>query len=161
MTSRSIVSAPSSYTGYPSGATAAAGGIIGDDSLLSNPLGPGPSALTNPIFPMNLDAATAIFEGRTAAAAGAHEHVTDAFAKDKLLKLQLQVDDYLAMLDATLRNLTAESSAKLARQMRDAKDEPLTFQYFRVQQRLMKLTGEHTLEKERQMLSTLAELVEP
>lgn len=111
-----------------------------------------------PIFPLNLDAARSIFEGRTTAQGAQNEGET--FSRERLSRLQVQLDDYISMLDSTLRNLTAHQSAKLAKQMRDSKDEPVTFQFFRVQQRLMKLSGDHTVEREREMLNKLASLVE-
>ena len=111
-----------------------------------------------PIFPINLDAARAIFEGRTTAQGAQNEG--DTFSRERLSRLQVQIDDYISMLDSTLRNVTANQSAKLARQMRESKEEPVAFQYFRVQQRLMKLSQDWTVERERSMLSSLAALVE-
>lgn len=111
-----------------------------------------------PIFPLNLDAARSIFEGRTTAQGAQNEG--DSFSRERLSRLQVQLDDYISMLDSTLRNLTQHQSAKLAKAMRDVKDEPVTFQFFRVQQRLMKLSGDHTVERERVMLAKLASLVE-
>jgi hypothetical protein len=111
-----------------------------------------------PIFSMNLDAARAVFEGRTTAQGAQNEG--DSFARERLARLQVQIDDYIAMLDGTVRNVTQHQSAKLAKQMRDSKEEPVAFQFFRVQQRLMKLAGEHTVDREREMLSKLAALVE-
>jgi len=111
-----------------------------------------------PIFPLNLDAARAIFEGRTTAQGAQNEG--DTFNRERLARLQVQIDDYITMLDSTLHNLTNHQSAKLAKQMRDSKEEPVAFQFFRVQQRLMKLAGDHTVEREREMLSKLASLVE-
>jgi hypothetical protein len=111
-----------------------------------------------PIYPINLDAARAIFEGRTVAQGAQNEG--DTFSRERLARLQVQIDDYISMLDSTLRNLTNHTSAKLAKQMRDSKEEPVAFQFFRVQQRLMKLAGDHTVDREREMLSKLASLVE-
>ena len=112
----------------------------------------------HPIFPMNLDAARALFEGRTTAQGAQNEG--DTFSRERLARLQVQLDDYISMLDSTLRNLNGHQSARLAKQMREAREEPVAFQFFRVQQRLMKLSGDHTVDRERQMLAKLASLVE-
>jgi hypothetical protein len=111
-----------------------------------------------PIYPLNLDAARQIFEGRTPGQGAQHEG--DSFSRERLARLQVQIDDYVALLDSNLRNLTAHQSHKLSKQMRDSKEEPVAFQFFRVQQKLMKLSGDHTVEREREMLSKLAALVE-
>lgn len=79
---------------------------------------------------------------------------------EELMALQLEVSDYVATLDRTLRDLTAYPNAKLAKRLRETSDIPCTFLYFRTQQAMLKLSGDHTIQEERRMLARLSELLD-
>lgn len=79
---------------------------------------------------------------------------------EKLTQLQLDTAEYVENLDSMLRHLYQQPNAKLSRRLRETSEVPLTFMYFRVQQQMLKMTGDLSIEKERQMLNKLALMLE-
>lgn len=75
---------------------------------------------------------------------------------EALVRLQLDVNDYIESLDARLRGLVTHPNTALAKRMRDTSNVPLSFSYFRLQQKMMRLSGDLTMDKERAMLTKLA-----
>lgn len=143
-------------------ARSAAGGIQAaavhhaDPGLLHGAHDSEPTSVT---FPFNLSATEKLLRqtGNDANAPSGRPAVD--LGVEALLHLQVEVSDYLDNLDATLRNLFADPNAAVAKRLRETSDVPLTFAYFRVQQRMMRITGDLTVERERHLLGKLASML--
>jgi hypothetical protein len=75
---------------------------------------------------------------------------------ESLYRMQLDVNDYIDSLDARLRGLVQNPNAALAKRLRDTSSVPLSFMYFRLQQKMLRLSGDLSVERERAMLNKLA-----
>ena len=78
----------------------------------------------------------------------------------QVLEVQAGLHDYVANLDHVLRTLFVADNAKVARRKKQTSNVPVSFLYFRVQQQLLALANEQTLQKEKDMLSNLASLLD-
>lgn len=97
----------------------------------------------------------------SASAASAFAPATSMdLSKERLLQLQLDCGDYVDNLDHVLRTLFTRPNARLVRRLREFQGVPLTFLHFRNQQALMKLTGDLSTAREREMLNRLASLLD-
>ena len=110
------------------------------------------------IFPMGLSATESLLRGvdermydKSEGPRGSME-----LGSEKLYSLQLEVNDYIESLDSRLRSVTANPNAALAKRLRDTSNVPLSFAYFRLQQKMLRLSGDLTSERERMMLNRLA-----
>lgn len=79
---------------------------------------------------------------------------------ERLVQLQLDASDYVSGLDHTLTNLHEHGNSRLVRRLKEASGVPLTFLYFRTQQELLKLSGDLTIQRERDTLNKLTSLME-
>jgi hypothetical protein len=125
-----------------------------------------------PIYPMNLDITQALLKNMGGLAGDAEAlDATVASASqmplpsdgpsvdvgpDNMLKLQMDVADYVDNLDNVLRNMFAEPNAKLHYQLKQAEGTPPTFSYFATQKKMMRLTGDLNAASERALLTSLA-----
>lgn len=82
------------------------------------------------------------------------------FTMDQLVTLQQESTEYVEGLSGTLRGLFAEDNSKVRKRLATLADTPLTFQYFRLQQQVMQLSGDYSLQKDKEMLTRLAALLE-
>ena len=115
----------------------------------------------NPIYPMNVDVTAKLLQAVDDPASGVHGSApTVNLSPDALLKLQLDVSDYIGMLDNTLRSMFTQPNARLAARIRETSDVPLTFLYFRTQQKMLKLTGDLSVQRERDLLAKLANILD-
>jgi hypothetical protein len=115
-----------------------------------------------PIYPMNLTATERLMSQveqnyeQASYGMGAHTAPSVDLGSESLYRLQLDVNDYIENLDARMRHVVQAPNAALAKRMRETSNVPLSFLYFRLQQRMMKLSGDLTADRERVMLNRLA-----
>ena len=116
-----------------------------------------------PVFPMNLSVTDRLLQHVEAQQSSGHASDRDPtrgpsidLSSDALYRLQLDVNDYIEGLDSRLRGLVKNPNAALAKRMRQTSNVPLSFAYFRLQQKMLRLSGDLDAQREREMLNRLA-----
>ena len=139
-----------------------------DDGLGITSNMPLPS-LRDAIIPFSLTPAEALLQQPSTQGGGKNERVGPTSAttgaalslgKEQVAKLQLDCLDYVDHLDSTLRDLFAHDNLRLHRTLIDMADVPNTFQFLRLQQKMMRLSGDHSIQRDRGNLARLAELLD-
>ena len=82
------------------------------------------------------------------------------FSVDQLVALQHEATEYVDGLSSTLKTLFGDDNNRVRKRLGDLADTPLTFQYFRLQQQMMQLSGDYSLQRDKEMLHRLASLLE-
>lgn len=79
--------------------------------------------------------------------------------KDQLFQLQVESSEYVDNLGLTLRSLFDQDNAKLRKTISNTNSIPMTFLLFRLQQQMLKLSGDYDSQRERKLLHHLASLL--
>lgn len=79
--------------------------------------------------------------------------------KDQLFQLQVESSEYVTNLGLTLRTLFTNDNAKLRKTIANTNSIPMTFLLFRLQQQMLKLSGDYDPQRERKLLHDLATLL--
>lgn len=148
---RSIIGAPAVDLSRPDRMYPSDEGGLGLNSPMSLP------SLRDAIIPLSLSAGEALLQG------GSNERGANSalsLGKEQVAKLQLDALDYVDHLDSTLRDLFAHDNLRLHRTLMEMADVPNTFQFLRLQQKMMRLSGDHSIQRDRANLARLAELLE-
>jgi hypothetical protein len=83
-----------------------------------------------------------------------------SFSAEQLVSIQHEATEYVDGLGSILKNLFAQDNDKVRKRLGDLADTPLTFQYFRLQQQMMQLSGDYSLQRDKEVLHKLASLLE-
>jgi hypothetical protein len=155
----------SKVIGNPLGTTPAPSAAAGVAGMTSAMFG-GPdvvlSTAAKAVIPFNLGIMSTLTPDPTDPFDGqrAHSGLSVDLNHDRLVQLQLDVSDYVSGLDETLRNLHQRRNSRLVRRLKAESGAPLSFLYFRVQQEMLRLSGDLTIARERETLSKLTKLLD-
>jgi hypothetical protein len=118
-----------------------------------------PASHADMIFPMNLDLSERLLAG--AAASGASGSISNInLGRDQLHQLQVEATEYVDSLDLTLKTMFSHDNSRLRQTIANTSDIPLTFMFLRLQQQMMKLSGDFNGQREREALHRLATLLD-
>lgn len=119
-----------------------------------------PAGHTDNIIPFHLDLGERLLSSAASTSANQGNISAIHLTKDQLLQLQLETTDYIENLDLTLRTLFSHDNSKLRQTLVNSSEMPLTFMYLRLQQQMLKLSGDNSSKRERATLNKLAQLLE-
>lgn len=118
------------------------------------------SSRTDVILPFRLDACDQLLTSAASSASSGRNISGINLSREQLIQLQIQAGEYVDNLDLTLKTLFANDNSRLRQTIVNTSETPLTFMFMRLQQQMLKLSGDYSAQRERATLAKLAQLLD-